>query len=184
MTRVRQVLFIQGAGAGVHDEWDVRLADDLCRALGPGAEVRYPRMPGEDDPSAAAWGPVIRRELAALDDGAAVVGHSAGGTLLLHTLAEGPPTRAPGAIVVISAPFVGEGGWPGEEFMLPADLGSRLPTGVPVHVFHGLEDEVIPASHAGLYATAIPQARVHLLPRRDHQLNDDLAEVAAVLRGD
>jgi hypothetical protein len=105
-----------------------------------------------------------------------------GGTLLVRTLAEEPPERNLGAIVLISAPFVGEGGWPGDEFALPKDLGERLPRGVPVHVFHGLADETAPAWHADLYAAAIPQAQVHRLPGRDHQLNDDLTEVARAIR--
>jgi pimeloyl-ACP methyl ester carboxylesterase len=51
-----------------------------------------------------------------------------------------------------------------------------------VHVFHGLGDETAPPAHARLYARAIPQARVHLLPGRDHQLNNDLSEVAEAIR--
>jgi hypothetical protein len=51
-----------------------------------------------------------------------------------------------------------------------------------VHVFHGLQDETAPPSHAGLYALAIPQAQVHQLPGRDHQLNNDLSEVAEAIR--
>jgi pimeloyl-ACP methyl ester carboxylesterase len=51
-----------------------------------------------------------------------------------------------------------------------------------VHVFHGLQDETAPPSHADLYARAIPQARVHQLPGRDHQLNNDLSEVAEAIR--
>ena len=60
MTETRQVLFIQGGGAGVHDEWDDKLVDSLRRELGDGYEVRYPRMPAEDDPGDAAkvTGPV------------------------------------------------------------------------------------------------------------------------------
>ena len=46
-----------------------------------------------------------------------------------------------------------------------------------MHVFHGLQDETAPPSHADLYALAIPQAQVHRLPGRDHQLNNDLSEV-------
>jgi pimeloyl-ACP methyl ester carboxylesterase len=49
-------------------------------------------------------------------------------------------------------------------------------------VFHGLRDETAPPSHADLYARAIPQARVHQLPGRDHQLNNDLSEVAEAIR--
>ena len=72
----RQILFIQGGGKGVHDEWDNKLFDDLSRELGDGHEVHYPRMPAEDDPSYARWSAAIRREMAALNDGAVVAGHS------------------------------------------------------------------------------------------------------------
>ena len=83
--------------------------------------------------------------------------------------------------MLIAAPFVGEGGWPSEEFDLSSDLGVRLPQGVPVLVFHGLEDDTAPTSHADLYAQGIPQAQVHRLSGRDHQLNNDLSEVARAI---
>jgi pimeloyl-ACP methyl ester carboxylesterase len=181
MAGARQILFIQGGGAGVHDEWDDKLFDSLRRELGDGYEVRYPRMPDEDDPSYASWSAAIRREMTGLDDGAVVAGHSVGGTILINALAERPPERELAAIVLIAAPFVGAGGWPGDEFELPHDLGARLPQGVPVHVFHGLQDETAPPSHADLYARAIPQAQLHRLPGRDHQLDDDLTEVATTI---
>lgn len=181
MAQPRQVLFIQGGGAGVHDEWDDKLYDSLRRELGNGYEVRYPRMPHEEDPSYARWSAAIRHELTALDDDAVVAGHSVGGTVLVNTLAERPPGPELGAIVLIAAPFVGAGGWPGDEFELPHDLGARLPHGVPVHVFHGLQDEIAPPSHADLYARAIPQAQLHRLPGRDHQLGNDLSEVARTI---
>lgn len=182
MNRTHEVLFVQGGGAGAHDEWDDRLVDSLRRELGAGYDVRYPRMPDEDNPSYARWSAAIRRELAALDDDAVVAGHSVGGSILVNVLAERPPERQFAAIVLVAAPFVGAGGWPGDEFQLPDDLGTRLPPGVPVHVFHGLEDETAPPAHAGLYARAVPEAELHLLPGRDHQLNDDLTEVANVIR--
>jgi pimeloyl-ACP methyl ester carboxylesterase len=182
MTPARQILFIQGGGAGVHDEWDDKLAGSLRRELGGGYEVRYPRMPGEDDPGYARWSPAIRRELADLGDGAVVAGHSAGAAILVNVLAGQPPGKGVAAIVLIAAPFAGPGGWPGGEFELAGDLGARLPPGAVVHVFHGLRDETVPPSHAGLYALAIPRAQVHLLPGRDHQLDNDLSEVAEAIR--
>jgi predicted alpha/beta hydrolase family esterase len=182
MTANRQVLFIQGGGKGTHDEWDDKLVDSLRRELGKGFDVRYPHMPAEADPSAATWGPAIRREIASLDPGAIVVGHSVGATILIHELAERPLPIRLGGIVLIAAPFVGDGGWPADEFQLSGDLGARLPPDVPLHVFHGLDDETAPPAHADLYARAIPQADVHLLPGRDHQLGNDLAAVAAVIR--
>jgi len=184
MAGARQILFIQGGGAGVHDEWDNELFDSLRRELGDGYEVRYPRMPDEDDPSYTGWSAAIRREMTTLDDGAVVVGHSVGGKILINALAERPPERKLRAIVLIASPFVGRGGWPGDEFELPHNPGARLPQGVPVHVFHGLQDETAPPAHADLYARVIPQAQLHRLPGRDHQLDNDLSDVAKAISPD
>jgi hypothetical protein len=181
MTQPRQVLFVQGAGKGAHDEWDEKLVADLRGELADGHDVRYPRMPAEDDPSYATWSAAIRHEMADMNDGAVVAGHSVGGAIMIQAIAEQPPEKELAAIVLIAAPFVGEGGWPGDEFELPRDLGAMLPRGVPVHVFHGLDDGTVPPSHADLYARAIPQAQVHRLPGRDHQLNNDLSDVAKAI---
>ena len=178
----RQVLFVQGAGPRVHDEWDDKLVASLARELGPEYEVRYPRMPGEDDPDAAAWKAALRHELAALDDGAIVVGHSVGGTILIDAVADAPRASALGAVVLVSTPFVGEGGWPSDVGPSSDGIGARLPRDVRVHLFHGLADDEVPPSHAELYARAIPQATLHRLPDRDHQLNDDLREIAEIIR--
>ena len=120
--------------------------------------------------------------MASLNDGATVAGNSVGGTLLIRALAERPLEVDLAAIVLLAAPFVGDGGWPWDDFEMPSDLGDRLPKGVPVHLFHGLEDDTAPVGHADLYARLIPQAHVHRLPGRDHQLGNDLAEVAKVIR--
>ena len=176
------VLFVQGGGANVHEEWDSKLVDSLRRELGPGFEVRYPRMPNEDDPQFAAWRRAIENEIATLHDGAIVVGHSVGGTILINALAERPPAVSLGAIVLIAAPFIGKGGWPSDDIVPRADLGARLPAGAPVLLYHGVEDDIAPIAHVGLYAEAIPRARVRHLAGRDHQLNNDLSEVASDLR--
>jgi pimeloyl-ACP methyl ester carboxylesterase len=83
--------------------------------------------------------------------------------------------------VLLAAPFVGRGGWPGTEFTMTREVGARLPNDVPVHVFHGLSDQTAPPDHVELYLRAIPWVQPHLLPGRDHQFNDDLSEVAQVI---
>jgi predicted alpha/beta hydrolase family esterase len=89
----KQVLFIQGGGKGVHDEWDNKLVFSLRRELGPEYDVRYPRMPNEADPSYTLWKAALANEIADLDDDAALIGHSVGGTILINALAETPPSR-------------------------------------------------------------------------------------------
>jgi len=175
------MLFIQGGGQGTHDEWDNKLVDSLRRHLVGDFKIRYPRMPAEDDPGEATWGPAIRQQLASLENGAIVIGHSVGATILVHLLTQETPRTHLGAIVLLSAPFVGADGWPATELELPSDLGALLPKDVPIHVFHGLDDDTVPPAHANLYGRAIPQAHVHLLPGRDHQLGNDLSEVATLI---
>lgn len=178
----KQILFIQGGGAGVHDEWDNKLVDSLRRELGPGYEVRYPRMPNEADPSYTAWKAAIAEEIAALAERAIVIGHSLGGTILINALAETPPTRKLAGGFLIAAPFIGPGGWPSDDIEPMLDLGARLPPQTPVYLYHGSEDDTAPFTHVDLYEKAIPGAIVRRLHGRDHQLDDDLAEVAADIR--
>lgn len=166
-----QVLFIQGAGKGTHDTWDNKLVDSLRRELGDEFEVHYPRMPNEDEPTFATWSPVIAKELENID---VVVAHSIGATILINRL----PKNSLRGIVLIAAPFIGDGGWPSEEI----EPNLKVNTDVPIHLFHGDADETAPIEHLDLYAKAIPHAVVHRLKGRDHQLNNDLSEVARVLR--
>src|SRR6185436_6267424 len=58
----RQVLFVQGGGAGTHDEWDNKLVDSLSRELGAGYDILYPRMPDEGDPNYARWTAALASE--------------------------------------------------------------------------------------------------------------------------
>lgn len=177
----RQVLFVQGGGKGTHDDWDSRLVESLRRELGRDYDVRYPRMPGEETPTYRTWKVALVRELESLPRDAILVGHSLGATILLGVLAERVAVAELAAIFLLAPPFVGKGGWPAEDLQIAAGLGAQLPDGVPVHIFHGLEDDVVPPAHLDLYAHAVPQAHVHRLPGRDHQLNNNLHEVAAAI---
>src|SRR5678816_300199 len=144
----RQVLFMQGGGEGAHDERDEKLVAGLERELGRGYELRYPRMPNEADPRYGTWSRAIAKEIDALEDGAIVVGHSVGGTLLIRTLADKPLPRKLNGVVLIAAPFVGEGGWPDDDIAAMDHLGGQLPSGMRVRLFHGGADETAPPAHA------------------------------------
>jgi hypothetical protein len=64
----KQVLFVQGAGEGVHDRWDSKLVASLERELGESYAVHNPRI-GEDDPGYSAWKAVLVREFDSLVEG-------------------------------------------------------------------------------------------------------------------
>ena len=165
------MLFIQGAGANAHDQWDDKLVASLERELG--CSVRYPRMPNEADPHYAAWKPALFDLLA---DDIVVVGHSVGATMLLHALCESD--IKPRAVALIAAPYIGTGGWPSDELR----ARTHFELAAPVFLYHGTADQTVPLSHLTLYARAIPGATVRVLADHDHQLNNDLSAVARDLR--
>jgi predicted alpha/beta hydrolase family esterase len=179
----RQILFVQGGGEGAHDKWDRKLVESLQKELGPAYEIRYPKMPNEGDPGYAVWKASLETELDGFSKRAILVGHSIGAAILINLLAEQPVKLKPAAILLIAAPFIGQGGWASEDITPQPDLEGRLPRNVPVFLYQGSEDETVPCAHVGLYAEAIPTAHVRLLNGRDHQLNNDLSEVAADIRG-
>jgi uncharacterized protein len=177
----RPVLFVQGGGEGAYEE-DAKLAASLRSELGPDFEVRYPKMPDEDEPDYSAWSALIDQELAAMGEGAMAVGHSIGASVLIRRLAEGGPVQTLAGVFLIAAPFWHDHKvWRWKEVELPKDAGARLAGGPPLFLYHGGEDEVVPVDHLRLYAKAFPQAAMRVLDGRNHQLNDDLSEVASDL---
>ena len=81
------------------------------------------------------------------------------------------------AICLIAAPFIGDGGWPSDDIVHALDWAAPL-SKVTVYLYQGDADETAPMTHLDLYAKAIPRAEVRVLVGRDHQLCNDLREVA------
>ena len=175
---MKQLLFVQGGGRDTHDSWDNKLVASLEQALGPGYELRYPRMPDEADPAPPAWKGTVARELRKLSDGVFLVGHSVGAAILMDYLADGTVERRVAGVFLIATPFIGDGGWPSEDLRPTKDLVAALPKGVPVYVYQGDDDETVPVSHIGMFTKALPHATIRRFEGRNHQLNDDLSEVA------
>lgn len=178
-----QVLFVQGAGDDTFERWDSRLVSSLRRQLGKEFDVLYPPMPDPGNPKPDAWISAIKREFSRLRDGDVLVGHSFGGTMLIHALAARTAALNAGALILLASPFFGDGGWEGKDMQLPDRLSDRLPSSLPVRIYHGTRDDTVPISHMALLANALPRAAATSVPDADHQFNDDLSAVAADIRG-
>src|SRR5215213_1807763 len=159
-TKNKQVLFVQGGGRGTHDEWDDKLVASLQRQLDCGISIRYPRMPREGDPDAAAWKKTIGKELGKLTDDVILVGHSLGAAILLDYLADGDLEHRLAGVFLIATPYIGEGGWPSDELRPTKELTVSLPARTPIYLYQGDEDQTVPLSHLGMLAKALPHATV------------------------
>jgi uncharacterized protein len=176
-----RVLFVHGGGEGAHDE-DERLASSLRGSLGDGYEVRHPRMPNEGSPEVEAWKDRISEELAAMDGEVVLVGHSVGALILLKYLSEEEPEKPVAGLFLVAAPYVGTGGWEVEEGALREDFASELPEGLPMFLYHGRDDEIVPFEHLALYEEGLPGATFRGFDGRGHQFGDDLSEVAGDIK--
>ena len=175
------VLFIQGGSAGAYDA-DTALVASLREKLGPSYDLRYPKLPNEDEPEYAAWKQRILDELDTMGDGAVLVGHSIGASVIAKVLTERSFDRSIRAVFLISTPFwYDHDFWHWDEVKLAPDASKSFPK-VPLYLYHGRVDESVPFDHIKMYAKALPQAILRPLDDRDHQLNDDLSEVARDIR--
>jgi predicted alpha/beta hydrolase family esterase len=178
----KQVLFIQGAGEGANEE-DEKLAVSLQAALGTEYHVLYPKLPNEEDPEDEAWIAQISKELASVDNNVILVGHSAGGAVLLKYLLKEYVDQPIAGVFLISIPFWGPEDEEDDIYTLREGFASQLPKGVPIFLYHSRDDEWVPFAHLAMYAERIPQATIHEFDGRGHQFNNDLSEVAGDIKG-
>jgi hypothetical protein len=177
----KQVLFIQGGGKGAYEE-DEKLADSLRNELGAEYKVFYPQMPNEDNPEDQPWMNQISKALDSLDDNAILVGHSAGGAVLLKYVLKKNISKHIAGIFLISIPYWGPEDEEDEEYTLQEGFASQFPIGVPIFLYHSRDDEWVPFAHLAWFAERIPQATVREFDGRGHQFNNDLSEVAADIK--
>src|SRR6266545_2586944 len=104
----QRILFIHGAGNKRNDEGSGQLIAHLQEALGAGYEVLSPDMPDPDHPQYEAWATQVRKELAALDNHAILIGHSVGGSVLLKCLSEGAYPKHVAGLFLVAAPYWGK----------------------------------------------------------------------------
>lgn len=175
----KQVLFIHGAGGESAYEADGLLVASLQDALGAAYKVFYPKMPLEESAGYADWKAQIATELSALDDGAILVAHSVGGSMLLKFLTEQQVEKPIAGLFLLASPyFGGDENWDYPEMKLPQDFGAKLSAIPRIFLYHSRDDETVPFSHLALYAAQLPQASIHVYDRCGHQFRNDLADVA------
>ena len=178
MSVKKQVLFVQGAGEGAHEE-DAELVKSLRDVLGTDYNVLYPKMPEEESSTYEAWKAQISKQLAALDGKVILVGHSVGSSMLLKYLSEERLKASLAGVFLIAAPYWGAGGWQLDGFTVDEGQASKLLKALPVFFYHSRDDDVVPFAHLAMHAEKFPQAIFREFDGRGHQFNNDLSEVAA-----
>ncbi len=172
------VVFVHGAGDGAYEE-DGLLAASLQEQLGPSYEVRYPRMPLDDDAAYGEWADAITSALPPAGEHVVLVGHSVGGSVLFRYLCEAPVEVSVTGLFAIAAPFWGaDDFWDWDEARLPEGAAEKLAAVPRVVLYHARDDEVVPFAHLDLHAARLPQAVMRPIDAGGHQFSNDLSSVA------
>src|SRR5690606_41066011 len=180
---VQQVLFIHSAGPQGEQEGSGGLVQYLRNELGAAYEVRAPAMPNPEDPKYENWKKRLKEEIASLDDGAVLVGHSIGGSALLKFLSEEELGKSFAKLISVAAPFWGiDEEWKLEEFTLAEDFVSRNSLLPDVVLFHSIGDETVPFKHLEKYKENLPSATVKELSGSDHVFQNGLEELKEEVR--
>lgn len=198
----RQVMFIHGGEAfsdyaaflthlrtcelrNVLEEKPRRWKETLRTELGSGYEVYLPQMPNSQNAKYVEWKLWFSRYLALVRDGVILIGHSQGGYFLVkYLLEEEVPVRI-GALLLVAAPAYPDdfGGEDGGDFRFNTALLSKLSnTASNIHIFHSIDDPVVPFAHAEAYMKAVPTATLHRCTSYGHFLTPEFPELLDVVR--
>jgi uncharacterized protein len=178
----KPILFIHGGGQGAY-EVDSLLAESLQKELGTAYDVRYPRMPLEEEAGYSDWKARIAVELASLEDEVTMVGHSVGGSIMLKFLSEEQVTRSIAGLFLIATPyFGGDKNWNYDELTLSQNFPDKLSNIPHIFLYHSRDDEIVPFAHLALYAEKLPQATIREFDERGHQFRNNLADIAGDIK--
>lgn len=163
------VLVIHGAGEPRQRFGKVYWEPMLGDGLGPGYQVRAPRMPRPVDPHYRPWADRIA-QLLGKSVPPVLVGHSLGASVLLKFLAQSDPQPGFLGLFLVATPF-----WKADfpEFALTAEELDRLQGVAPLILYHSRDDPEVGFDHLAKYARVFPHATLRDLDGRGHEFNQD-----------
>ncbi len=186
MGATHEVLFLHGAGDQHAPDGSGKLVEATRRGLGAGYHVVAPDMPHADNPRHRAWRDEIARQLAAFGgEHVMVVGHSLGGSTLLHYLSEGGSAHRHhiDALFLIAIPYWGMEEWTVDEFTLPGGWASRLPAIPKIFLYHSRDDATVPFAHSERYARELPGAVHRPIDGDEHSFVGGLPQLVDDIEG-
>ena len=174
----KQILFIHSAGSqdGPDNGSNAFLAF-LQKNLDADYDFRHPLMPNPGAPSYKAWKAEFANNFNSLDDGAILIGHSLGGSVILKYLSDHNILKTVAGVFIAASPYWGaDKDWQVPEYNLRDNFSSYLPP-VRYFLYQSHDDEVIPQAHFDKYSHEMPQATARLVDAGGHQLKKGISEL-------
>jgi predicted alpha/beta hydrolase family esterase len=167
-TKKKKVLFLHSAGPQGPHQGSGDFIAHLKAGLGSGFSLKCPKVPHPESPDYATWKAKLAKEMAGLEDGVILIGHSLGGSVLAKYLSEERIGIRIAALCLAATPFWGEKGWEYQPFYLKEGFGKKLSRIPRIFLYHSKDDKVVAPGHVRRYAEALPKATVRLVKGRGH----------------
>jgi uncharacterized protein len=175
----KQIFFAHSGGAqGSPGQGSYDLVEWLQESLDKEYEIRCPIIEDPEAPTYAMWKSMFNQELASLMGENLLIGHSLGGSMLLKFLSEEKTSLQIKGLFLVSVPFWGKDGWKVDDFSLRNNFQMHLPELPIIHLYHCLDDPIVPCEHMAYYKKEFPNAVVHELSGNDHAFTKGLPKIA------
>jgi predicted alpha/beta hydrolase family esterase len=142
----------------------------LQRDLGDDYEVFNPRMPNKENAKYLEWKIWFERLIQFIGDGVILIGHSRGGLFLIKYLSENKFPKIIKALILVSAPYTGEGSRYADNsnFNLQSNLEGVTNQAKKIFIFHSKDDPIVPVSDSEFYKQKFPAAKYVCLESEGH----------------
>lgn len=157
----------------------------LTLALGDSFAVYAPSMPNKWNARYEEWKLWFEKNIALMDDGVILVGHSLGGTFLAKYLSsEHCPKKVRASFLI--APCYDETGEGNREylggFLPPKDKRLFAEQVRRIFIYYSEDDDVVPFSSLADYQRDLPNVAVRTFKDRGHFLQEDFPELVEDIR--
>ncbi|MEQ8337642.1 MAG: alpha/beta fold hydrolase [Cyclobacteriaceae bacterium] len=176
-----EIIYIHGAGIQGPKSESRLLLKDLMREVDDGLEIHAPEMPNPMNPDCVAWMDVLDATIHKLDGRIILIGHSLGASVILKYLTERAVEINIESVLLMGTPFWGNSNWKSNDFRLDLNHLERLSAFDSIHFFHGVDDDVVPASHLDDYLQLIPHAHGQLVEGADHYLRNHIPSMVSLI---
>lgn len=144
--------------------------ETLQADLGADFEVFNPRMPNGQNARYVEWEIWFEKLIPFLNDGIICIGHSLGGLFLLKYLSEHIFPKKIEAVILVAAPYEGQGGKHvrNSNFILGEDLSKFQGQTEHIIVLHSKDDPIVPYRDFEKYKQKLPSARFFSFETEGH----------------
>lgn len=164
-----------------------RWRESLWSDLGDAYEVFTPSMPNSENAQYEEWSLWFEKHFGYFRDGVVLVGWSLGGMFLVKYLLEKSLPFKPASLYLLGVPcgsYEDESGDDCGTFQFDSQSMHGLREVIEtVHIWHSIDDFVVPFAHAEMFKKYIPSAKLVTFTDRNHFLQETFPELVEEIRG-